>query len=127
MNLRFRIRIEFGFIFLTCKGVFTSCHFVVGEKLCVIDAEALQKTAYLSKILFRIRNCWYKRNSDYKFNIIINKIFEIFFNAFIAFKSGDMYKNGKFGFAFINLFIGVIFVAVAVEVFVRNRIDASEE
>ena len=50
-----------------------------------------------------------------------------FLNAFIAIRSGELFENGKFGFAFINLFIGVIFVAVAAEIYVRNRIDAGEE
>ena len=50
-----------------------------------------------------------------------------FVNAILSIRSGSMFEDGKFGFGFINLFIGVLFVFVAAEIFIRNRIDAKEE
>ena len=41
--------------------------------------------------------------------------------------NGNMFVDGKLDFPFVNLMVGVMFVVVSVEMFIKNRIESREE
>ncbi len=68
-------------------------------------------------------------NTNMKRFVIVMVIVAVinFASAFAAFKSGDLFVDGQFREPFVNFLCGMLFVVLAIELFIKRIIDSGRE